>query len=247
MACPVTSLVRTIIASTFPVTREDLSDIVSLSYLVSNAFLRHFKDRDIRIILDFVKEMPKSGNKIAINLSTILGPLLFSWVIQLLFPVFLISLVYEKQHKLRIMMKIHGLSDRAYWMLLTMDLMPGFSLYKGLYEFSQCALAGHNTESSENSEVYNERCRVEQLIQDIKKDHPFVCNNLGKRYMGKDGRLKKQALQSLYLAIQSGECFERVDGTMGEADPHLAKELNVGQDSLRILNNLIIFGIPANA
>ncbi|KAK1258230.1 ABC transporter A family member 8 [Acorus gramineus] len=168
------------------------------------------------------------------------------------------------------------------WQLLTMDLMPGFSLYKGLYEFSQCALAGHNTESygmtwkdlnntnngmkdillimalecpilicisydmdkifhlsnkvfkqwkcfwkkrtqpftmsnriqssavffdSENSEVYNERWRVEQLIQDIKKDHPFVCNNLGKRYMGKDGRLKKQALQSLYLAIQSGECF----------------------------------------
>ncbi|KAK1298022.1 ABC transporter A family member 5 [Acorus calamus] len=52
-----------------------------------------------------------------------------------------------------------------------------------------------------------QRCRVEQLIQDINKDHPFVCNNLGKRYMGKDGRLKKQALQSLYLAIQSGECF----------------------------------------
>ncbi|KAK1299513.1 ABC transporter A family member 10 [Acorus calamus] len=197
-----------------------------------------------------------------------------------------------------------------------MDLMPGFSLYKGLYEFSQCALAEHNTESSgmtwkdlnntnngmkdtllimalecpilicisynmdkichlsnkvfkqwkcfwkkrtqpftmsnriqsstvffdsENSEVYNERCRVEQLIQDINKDHPFVCNNLGKRYMGKDGRLKKQALQSLYLAIQSRECFEHVDGTMGtmgEADPHLPKELNVGQDFPRILNNV---------
>ncbi|KAK1265230.1 ABC transporter A family member 8 [Acorus gramineus] len=97
--------------------------------MVSNAFLRHFKDRDARIILDFVKEMPKSGNRIAINLSTILGPLLFSWVIQLLFPVFLISLVYEKQHMLRIMMKIHGLSDRAYWMVTYTYFLAVSSLY----------------------------------------------------------------------------------------------------------------------
>ncbi|XP_068649279.1 ABC transporter A family member 7-like [Aristolochia californica] len=84
--------------------------------IVSNAFLRHFKDENIQVLLDFVKEMPKAGHINALTLSSI-GPLLFAWVIQMLFPVFLTSLVYEKQHKLRIMMKMHGLGDGPYWLI----------------------------------------------------------------------------------------------------------------------------------
>ncbi|XP_058110850.1 ABC transporter A family member 7-like isoform X2 [Magnolia sinica] len=207
--------------------------------MVSNAFLRHFKDGSLRILLGFVKEMPKPGTKIALD-SSYIGPLLFAWVIQLLFVVFLTCLVYEKQHKLRIMMKMHGLGDGPYWLisygyffiissiymiwfavsgsiirldlfrlnnyviqfifyfvylnlqitlaflaaavfsqvknatvvgsmyvfgsgllgafffqsyiedttfsrlrLMTMELLPGFSLYRGLYELFQSALAGH--------------------------------------------------------------------------------------------------------
>lgn len=33
------------------------------------------------------------------------------------FQVILTSLVYEKQHRLRIMMKMHGLGDGPYWMI----------------------------------------------------------------------------------------------------------------------------------
>ncbi|KAG9459218.1 hypothetical protein H6P81_003726 [Aristolochia fimbriata] len=84
--------------------------------LVSNAFVRHFKDENMQLLLDFVKEMPKAAVKYGISLSSI-GPLLFAWVIQMLFPVFLTSLVYEKQHKLRIMMKMHGLGDGPYWVI----------------------------------------------------------------------------------------------------------------------------------
>ncbi|XXG81173.1 hypothetical protein AAC387_Pa09g1870 [Persea americana] len=213
--------------------------------MVSNAFLRHFKDGGMRIHLDFVKEMPRAGSRVALNLSSSIGPLLFAWVIQLLFPVFLTCLVYDKQHKLRIMMKMHGLGDGPYWLvsyiyfflissiymiwfavmgsvvgleifllnnytiqlvfyfvylnlqvaftflaatvfsdvktatvlgyiyvfgsgllgtflfqnyvedttfsrswLMTMELVPGFSLYRGLYELSQYALAGHYTGTS---------------------------------------------------------------------------------------------------
>lgn len=33
----------------------------------------------------------------------------------MLFPIFLLQLVYEKEKKLRMMMKMHGLGDMAYW------------------------------------------------------------------------------------------------------------------------------------
>ncbi|XP_010261075.1 PREDICTED: ABC transporter A family member 7-like isoform X2 [Nelumbo nucifera] len=209
--------------------------------MISNAFLRNFRDDQLHVFLEFVKEMPKPGTRMRLDLSSALSPLLFAWVIQLLFPVFLTSLVYEKQHKLTIMMKLHGLRDGPYWLitygyflvisfiymtwfaiigsiagleifrlnsfsiqfvfyllylklqivlaflaaaffseaetarvagyiyvfgsgllgaflfnfyiedttfsrwwLMFMELMPGFSLYRGLYELSQSALAGHN-------------------------------------------------------------------------------------------------------
>ncbi|AES91236.2 ABC transporter A family protein [Medicago truncatula] len=46
-----------------------------------------------------------------------MGVLFFTWVVLQLFPVILTSLVYEKQQKLRIMMKMHGLGDGPYWLI----------------------------------------------------------------------------------------------------------------------------------
>ncbi|URE23121.1 Universal stress protein family, partial [Musa troglodytarum] len=85
--------------------------------MVSNAFLRQFKSSTSRVLLNYVKEMPKAGTRIALDLSELLGPLLYSWVVQLLLPVFLISLVHDKQHMIRIMMKVHGLGDGPYWVI----------------------------------------------------------------------------------------------------------------------------------
>nr|DAD21804.1 TPA_asm: hypothetical protein HUJ06_023267 [Nelumbo nucifera] len=84
--------------------------------MISNAFLRHFQDSRMHILLSFVKEMPKPGTRMRLDLSYVLSPLLFAWVIQLLFPVFFVYLVNEKQHRLRIMMKMHGLGDGPYWL-----------------------------------------------------------------------------------------------------------------------------------
>lgn len=36
-------------------------------------------------------------------------------VVQMLFPIFLLQLTYEKERRLRMMMKMHGLGDTAYW------------------------------------------------------------------------------------------------------------------------------------
>ncbi|KAG4932767.1 hypothetical protein JHK87_046769 [Glycine soja] len=88
--------------------------------------------------------------------------------------VVLTSLVYEKQQKLRIMMKMHGLGDGPYWMIsygyflaisviymlcfvifgsllggwiIVMEFYPGFALYRGLYELAQFSFQGSSSGS----------------------------------------------------------------------------------------------------
>ncbi|KAJ0988058.1 hypothetical protein J5N97_006414 [Dioscorea zingiberensis] len=85
--------------------------------VVSNAYLQFFKGGGVKMLFEFVKEMPKVATQLSFDFSSLLGALFFKWVIELLFPVILTYLVYEKQHKLRIMMKMHGLGDFPYWVI----------------------------------------------------------------------------------------------------------------------------------
>ncbi|KAI8528928.1 hypothetical protein RHMOL_Rhmol12G0186000 [Rhododendron molle] len=166
--------------------------------LASNAYLQLLLGPATKMLFEFVKEMPKPASRLRLDFASLLGPLFFTWVIIQLFPVILTSLVYEKQQKLRIMMKMHGLGDGPYLMIsyayflalsiaymlcfvifgsvivigyvlvfgtgllggflfqffvedasfpggwiIVMQLYPGFSLYRGLYEFSQYAFTGN--------------------------------------------------------------------------------------------------------
>ncbi|KAJ6808420.1 ABC transporter A family member 7-like isoform X1 [Iris pallida] len=85
--------------------------------MVSNAFIQYLRGTDTMMQIEYVKEMPQPGTKLRLDFSSLLGPLFFTWVIQLLFPVILTYLVYEKQKKLKIMMKMHGLKEGPYWMI----------------------------------------------------------------------------------------------------------------------------------
>ncbi|KAL0286040.1 UNVERIFIED_CONTAM: ABC transporter A family member 7, partial [Sesamum angustifolium] len=85
--------------------------------LASNAYLQLLLGPTAKMLFEFVKEMPKPETTLRLDFSSLLGPLFFTWVIIQLFPVVLTSLVYEKQHRLRIMMKMHGLGDGPYWMI----------------------------------------------------------------------------------------------------------------------------------
>ncbi|KAM5570460.1 ABC transporter A family member 7-like [Rosa sericea] len=86
--------------------------------LASSAYLRFLKGFGTNMLLDFGKEMPKQETPFQMpDIASMIGPLFFTWVILLLFPVVMKSLVYEKQQKLRIMMKMHGLGDGPYWMI----------------------------------------------------------------------------------------------------------------------------------
>ncbi|KAF2577860.1 hypothetical protein F2Q68_00004379 [Brassica cretica] len=164
--------------------------------LASNAYLEFLKGSQTKILFEYIKEMPKPETKLTLDITSLIGPLFFTWVILLLFPVILTTLVYEKQQRLRIMMKMHGLGDAPYWIvsytyfvlvsilymlcfavfgsaiviayiyvfgtgllgiflfqffledphfprewIIAMELYPGFSLYRGLYELSQSAFA----------------------------------------------------------------------------------------------------------
>ncbi|KAH7527953.1 hypothetical protein FEM48_Zijuj05G0020700 [Ziziphus jujuba var. spinosa] len=85
--------------------------------LASNAYLQFLKGSGTKVLFDFVKEMPKlsSTDTNMIDISSFLNSLFFTWILLLLFRVILTSLVYDKEKKLRIMMKMHGLGDAAYW------------------------------------------------------------------------------------------------------------------------------------
>ncbi|XP_010457663.1 PREDICTED: ABC transporter A family member 10-like [Camelina sativa] len=85
--------------------------------LVSNAYLKFLKGPGTRILFEFVKEVPKHQSKVGLDFASFFEPLFFTWVLLLLFPVVLTSLVYEKQQRLRIIMKMHGLGDGPYWMI----------------------------------------------------------------------------------------------------------------------------------
>ncbi|KAF9671484.1 hypothetical protein SADUNF_Sadunf12G0052500 [Salix dunnii] len=97
--------------------------------LVSNAYLQSIRGSGFGMILEFVKEMPKTSTKLKLDIASLLGTLFFTWVVLQLFPVVLTALVYEKQQKLRIMMKMHGLGDGPYWMISYMYFLAISALY----------------------------------------------------------------------------------------------------------------------
>ncbi|XP_010915097.1 ABC transporter A family member 7-like isoform X2 [Elaeis guineensis] len=82
--------------------------------VASSAYLRVLRG-GANMQFEYVKEMPKLGMRIMIDLSSLTGTLFYVWVMELLFPIILTYLVYEKQWKLRIMMKMHGLGNGPYW------------------------------------------------------------------------------------------------------------------------------------
>ncbi|CAN4086057.1 unnamed protein product [Withania somnifera] len=97
--------------------------------LASDAYIQFLLGPSARMLFEFVKEMPKPETKLTLDFASLLGPLFFTWVVSQLFPVVLIALVYEKQQKLRIMMKMHGLGDGPYWMISYAYFLVVASIY----------------------------------------------------------------------------------------------------------------------
>jgi len=52
-----------------------------------------------------------------LDLANYIGPFFFVMGFMLPFPGIVVALVYEKEHKLRVMMKMMGLDTNAYWVI----------------------------------------------------------------------------------------------------------------------------------
>ncbi|KAM3405476.1 hypothetical protein ACQJBY_008139 [Aegilops geniculata] len=91
--------------------------VARLVNMASTAYLKVLSGVNAEMRLEFLKEMPKAAIKMKLDLTTLLDALFFTWTVQLLLPVILTYLVYEKQQNLRLMMKMHGLKDGPYWLI----------------------------------------------------------------------------------------------------------------------------------
>ncbi|XP_056170522.1 ABC transporter A family member 7-like isoform X3 [Syzygium oleosum] len=97
--------------------------------LASSAYVQFLRGPATKMLFEYVKEMPKPETEVRLDFASLLGPLFFTWVIIQLFPVVLTALVYEKQQKLRIMMKMHGLGDGPYWLISYAYFLSISSIY----------------------------------------------------------------------------------------------------------------------
>ncbi|CAI5478439.1 unnamed protein product [Closterium sp. Yama58-4] len=85
--------------------------------MATNAYLQAVFSAAAELPLLFVKDFPKVSTRLTLDFASIIGPLFFMWILLLLFPVCVGYLVYEKEKNLRMMMKMHGLGDSAYWLI----------------------------------------------------------------------------------------------------------------------------------
>jgi hypothetical protein len=74
-------------------------------------------------------DMPKPATTLSIDISSLVGPLIFLLLIQIPLPVSLVLLVYEKEKRLRMMMRMHGLSNGAYILITYLYLIVVHILY----------------------------------------------------------------------------------------------------------------------
>jgi hypothetical protein len=67
--------------------------------LLSNAYVQWALGPDYALTLAGILEMPRQASRLRLDFSSLLGPLFFTWVAQLLLPVIMMTLVYEKQNR----------------------------------------------------------------------------------------------------------------------------------------------------
>jgi hypothetical protein len=73
--------------------------------------------------------MPKPSSKLRVDISSLVGSIIFLWLIQLPLPLSLALLVYEKEKRLRLMMRMHGLSNGVYTFVTYLYLILLYVVY----------------------------------------------------------------------------------------------------------------------
>lgn len=90
----------------------------------SSSYLRNYNNGTMLLL--GLRDMPKPQTDLNVDIGAILGPIFYSWLMQLLLPVMVNLLVYEKQCRIRVMMRMQGLGSAAYWTI-------NFAYFASLY------------------------------------------------------------------------------------------------------------------
>jgi hypothetical protein len=83
---------------------------------INAAYVRQFTPKKVRIVT-LVQTLPYIYQSENFDVMLVVGIALFPSAISFLMPVFLQSLVMEKEKKLREMMKMMGMSSMIYWLV----------------------------------------------------------------------------------------------------------------------------------
>lgn len=101
--------------------------------LAANAWLKEAAGPAVRAGLMGVKDMPKGPSRLSLDFSSLLGPLFMMWFMQLMLPVNVFMLVQEKEAGLRIMMKMQGLKDGAYYAVQYVWMVLLYCLFMAIF------------------------------------------------------------------------------------------------------------------
>ena len=100
---------------------------------VLQSHLAYFKGDGYSAALVGVREMPKVMTTLNLDLANYIGPFFFVMGFYLPFPGIVVALVYEKEHKLRVMMKMMGLDTTAYWAINYIFFSVIYMLYIAIF------------------------------------------------------------------------------------------------------------------
>ena len=74
-------------------------------------------------------DMPKPSSKLRVDISSLVGSVVFLWLVQVPLPLSLGLLVYEKEKRLRLMMRMHGLNNGVYIAVTYLYLLLLYIVY----------------------------------------------------------------------------------------------------------------------
>ena len=104
----------------------DYADLPTTWSLVSSAFIYNVTNGERFFLLNGTKFFPTQEESTDFDIATLMGSFFYMLILQQLLPVFLQTLVYEKEQRLREYMKMMGLSMTIYWIV---NYMFFFMLY----------------------------------------------------------------------------------------------------------------------
>eukprot|EP01132_Coremiostelium_polycephalum_P010969 gene10969-13436_t len=92
-------------------------ELPTMLHMASRVYLTLTGQNLTKIIFDGLRDFPRDKIVFGFDLISLLGPILYIFIFQLILPVILRLILYEKENKLREIMKMMGLEMKTYWLV----------------------------------------------------------------------------------------------------------------------------------